>query len=138
MELKPEWRALLTAAQKAAPRAYAPYSHLHVGAALEGENGRIYPGCNVENASYGLTICAERATVFTAVADGMRSFTRLLIYTPDTESLAPCVACRQVLREFAQELEILSVGKDGATRTFRLSELLPEAFGLPVESKSEE
>ncbi len=124
-----EWAELLQAAQEAAGQAYAPYSHLHVGAALEGKSGRVYRGGNVENVSYGLTICAERAAVFAAIAAGEREFARLAIATPDRAPLAPCGACRQVLREFAADLEIRSVGKEGETRTFRLAELLPEAFG---------
>jgi cytidine deaminase len=127
-----EWQELTTAAQAVASNAYAPYSHLRVGAALEAESGRIYTGCNVENSSFGLTVCAERSAVFQAVARGEKSFARLAIFTPDAGPLSPCGACRQVLAEMGQDLRIISVGRGGLTREFRLSELLPQAFGWPA------
>ncbi len=130
------WDVLLAAAREVAKHAYAPYSHLHIGAALQGESGQIYRGCNVENASYGLTICAERAAVFAAVVAGEQGFAGLAISTPDAGPLSPCGACRQVLAEFAQDLEIVSEGKNGETRTFQLSALLPEVFrraGTPTD-----
>jgi cytidine deaminase len=123
-------RELIGAARQASRRAYAPYSGLRVGAALVGADGRVYVGCNVENASFGLTICAERAAVFGAVAAGDMRWSRLLIYTPDSAPLSPCGACRQVLAEFCGELEIVSVGKGGFTRRFGLRGLLPEGFTL--------
>jgi cytidine deaminase len=128
--MTPEWESLVAAAQAASQNAYAPYSKLRLGAALEVAQG-IYVGCNVENSSFGLTICAERAAVGCAIAAGEREFRRLVIYTEDAPPLAPCGACRQVLAEFVRELPILSVGREGAQRHFQLSELLPEAFHWP-------
>jgi len=127
-----EFRELTAAAEAVAVNAYAPYSHLRVGAALEGESGRVYTGCNVENSSFGLTVCAERAAVFEAVARGEKAFTRLAIFTPDAGPLSPCGACRQVLAEMGRDVAILSVGRGGLTREFCLSELLPQAFGWPA------
>jgi cytidine deaminase len=126
-----EWSELVVAARRAADHAYAPYSHLRVGAALQGKSGRVYTGCNVENASFGLTICAERAVIFHAIAEGERDFTRLAIATPDAPPLAPCGACRQVLAEFARDLQIRSEGAGSALRDFTLADLLPHAFDLP-------
>ena len=126
-----EFRELTAAAEAVAVNAYAPYSHLRVGAALEGESGRIYTACNVENSSFGLSVCAERAAVFQAVAQGEHRFTRLAIFTPDAGPLSPCGACRQVLAEMEGDVRIVSVGRGGLKREFLLSELLPQAFGWP-------
>lgn len=131
-----EWERLLSSAEAAAGRAYAPYSHLKVGAALESDDGRIFVGCNVENSSLGLTICAERVAVSCAVAQGAQAFRRLAVATPDAGPLSPCGACRQVLAEFADELPILSVGRGGLRREFDLKELLPRAFGWPAGEAS--
>ena len=116
---------LVTQAIDVAKRAYAPYSRFHVGAVWGGKDGRIFTGCNVENISYGLTICAERNAVFAAVAAGCREFQKIVI-TADTEVPAsPCGACRQVLAEFNPDLEVVLSNFHGSTETFRLSELLP-------------
>ena len=116
---------LVTQAIDVAKRAYAPYSRFHVGAVLVGEDGQIFTGCNVENISYGLTICAERNAVFAAVAAGCRNFEKIVI-TADTEVPAsPCGACRQVLAEFNPDLEVVLSNFHGQTEHFRLSELLP-------------
>jgi cytidine deaminase len=119
---------LIVAARTAQSRAYAPYSQFHVGAALETLDGAVFVGCNVENASYGLTICAERAAVFAAVSAGARGFRRVVVVSNVDPPAAPCGACRQVLAEFGVELPIEGVGSK-RTVSWRLSDLLPVAFG---------
>lgn len=120
--------ALVSAARAAMERAYAPYSGFRVGAAIEAEDGTIYMGCNIENASYGLTICAERAAVAAAVTAGAHRFRRVAVATDTDPPAAPCGACRQVLSEFGATLEIRSVGP-GSERRWTIAELLPDAFG---------
>jgi cytidine deaminase len=119
---------LIDAARAAQRRAYAPYSNFHVGAALESEDGTIYTGCNVENASYGLTICAERAAICAAVTAGARKFRRAVVVSDIDPPAAPCGACRQVLAEFARDLRIDGVGP-GGTVSWTIAQLLPAAFG---------
>jgi cytidine deaminase len=119
---------LIDAARTAQRRAYAPYSNFHVGAALESEDGTIYTGCNVENASYGLTICAERAAICAAVTAGARKFRRAVVVSDIDPPAAPCGACRQVLAEFGRELRIDGVGP-GGTVSWTIAQLLPVAFG---------
>ncbi len=120
--------SLTAAALAARENAHAPYSHFRVGAALEDSTGRVYTGCNVENATYGLTICAERVAVFKAMSEGARSFRRIAI-AADTDALTPpCGACRQILWEFCGDVEILLVNLHGKTEIIQLKELLPRAF----------
>jgi cytidine deaminase len=120
---------LIFAARRVAEAAWCPYSRFAVGAALLTQSGRIVAGCNVENASSGLTICAERNAVFQAVAEGERSFQRLVVYTPTPEPTSPCGACRQVLAEFAPTLPVVCVCDGPGRLETSLSELLPHAFG---------
>ncbi len=131
-----DWERLIEAAQEVSLKAYAPYSQLRVGAALEGESGNIYVGGNVENSSFGLTMCAERAALLCAVAHGERKFRRLVIFTADAGPLSPCGACRQVLAEFSEKMPIISIGRGGMRREFELTELLPQAFGWPLDDIS--
>jgi cytidine deaminase len=121
-------RDLIQRAQGAKRNAYAPYSGFKVGAALLGKSGRVYLGCNVENASYGLTICAERNAVAQAVARGERAFVKLALVIEGEEPALPCGACLQVLSEFGKDLEILSSNEEGKLVRTRLSRLLPRAF----------
>jgi cytidine deaminase len=124
------WQPLIHAARLAAQRAYCPYSDFRVGAALLTEDGSLFSGCNVENASYGLTICAERNAVFQMTAAGQRRIAALVIYTPTAAPTTPCGACRQVLREFADDsLPILSICDTDQQLSNTLGELLPNSFG---------
>lgn len=120
--------SLEAAARKAQQQAWAPYSKFRVGAALEAEDGTVFTGCNVENASYGLTICAERAALVSAVTAGARRFRRVVVVTDSEPPAAPCGACRQVLAEFGTDLMVESIS-GGSRRSWRLDQLLPDAFG---------
>lgn len=120
---------LITAAREASKRAYCPYSKFPVGAALLTAEGQIVSGCNVENASYGLTMCAERTAVFGAVVHGHRGIKAIAIYTPTSIPSAPCGACRQVLNEFAPEAEVIGICDGGDEIRMTVQELFPQAFG---------
>jgi len=122
-------RRLEKSARSAAARAYAPYSHFPVGAAVLGASGRIYSGCNVENASYGLCNCAERTAIFCAVAAGEQSVRAVAVYTPTALPTAPCGACRQVIHEFGPDALIVSVCDAKSRIETRLPALLPGALG---------
>jgi cytidine deaminase len=123
-----EMDPLLEAALNARQNAHAPFSHFKVGAALQDSAGRIHTGCNVENASYGLTLCAERVAVFKAVSEGARQFKRVAVVA-DTDTLTPpCGACRQILWEFCGDVELVLSNLHGKTETLRLKDLLPRPF----------
>lgn len=119
---------LLEAALRARENAFAPFSHFRVGAAVEDAAGVIHTGCNVENATYGLTVCAERVAIWKAVSEGVRDFRRVAV-AADTEQLTPpCGACRQILWEFCGDVEVVLVNPRGKTESFRLKELFPRGF----------
>lgn len=123
------WAALQQAAQQAAAQAYAPYSKFPVGVAMLAESGKIYTGCNVENASYGGTVCAERNAIGAAVVAGERKFTALMVYTPQDMLTPPCGICRQVIAEFfSPNAPIASCNHLHQQQNWSLGELLPAAF----------
>ena len=122
--------ALIAAALAARENAFAPYSKFRVGAAIEDSGGRIHTGCNVENSTYGLTVCAERVAVLKAISEGVRKFRRVAI-AADTDALTPpCGACRQILWEFCGDIEIVLVNLRGKTETYRLKDLFPKPFDV--------
>jgi cytidine deaminase len=122
-------RRLEKAARSAAARSYSPYSSFPVGAAVIGGSGRVYGGCNVENAAYGMCNCAERTAIFSAVAAGEREVTAVAVYTPTPLPTAPCGACRQVIHEFGPGALVISICDSKNRIETRISALLPAAFG---------
>jgi len=116
------------AALAARENAHAPYSKFRVGAALEDAGGRVHTGCNVENATYGLTLCAERVAAFKAISEGARKFRRIAIAADSDMLTPPCGACRQILWEFCGDIEIVLVNLHGKSEKLRLKELIPRAF----------
>lgn len=122
--------SLIQAALKARAHAVAPFSNFRVGAALETSDGRLYTGCNIENASYGLTMCAERVAIFKAVSEGDKNFVRMVV-AADTDTLTPpCGACRQLIWEFCGNIQLILVNPSGKTESFQSGELLPRAFDV--------
>jgi cytidine deaminase len=122
---------LLAAARLVREKAYAPYSHFHVGAAVLGANGKIYSGCNVENASFGLTCCAERNAIFAMVAAGETKIREILVIGESEEFLPPCGACRQVIAEFALPPTVVHMcNREGQSRDTTVAELVPFIFHL--------
>jgi cytidine deaminase len=118
----------ISAALQARENAHAPFSKFKVGAAIEDATGRIHTGCNVENATYGLSVCAERIAVFKAISEGARGFNRVAVVA-DTETLTPpCGACRQILWEFCGDVEIVLANLSGQSETLRLGALFPKPF----------
>ena len=121
---------LLSIADKAMENAYAPYSEFKVGAALLCSDGTVFTGCNIENATYGATNCAERTAIFKAVSEGRRDFEAIAIVSSGGGETFPCGICRQVMAEFAPELKIILRDKNGIESIYQLSELLPKSFSL--------
>ena len=121
-------RTLADAALRARQHAHAVFSDFKVGAALEDISGEVYTGCNIENATYGLTMCAERVAIFKAISEGESNFVKICVVA-DTDALTPpCGACRQIIWEFCGDVEVLMANLQGESTTFQMSELLPKAF----------
>lgn len=120
--------SLVEAALRARANAHAPFSKFHVGAALEDAEGRVFTGCNVENATYGLTVCAERVAVFKAISEGARKFRRVAVAADTETPTPPCGACRQILWEFCGDIEVVLANPRGAVETLRLGKLFPRPF----------
>ena len=123
-----EYETLVAAARAARENAHAPYSNFRVGAALRALSGRVYTGCNVENATYGLTICAERVAIFKAVSEGERGFDAIAVVAQTDKLTPPCGACRQIIWEFCGDVEIILANLKGGVEVHRASGLLPDPF----------
>ena len=121
-------KELIQTAVKMLDMAYVPYSHFHVGAALECEDGTVYTGCNIENAAFPCTICAERTAMFKAISEGNTRFKRVVVAGRSEDFCVPCGSCRQVMMEFAPEMEVICLNGRGQAKSFRLRELLPYGF----------
>lgn len=125
---KPGDKELLELAKRARERAVAPFSKFKVGAVVRAKDGRVFTGCNVENASFSLTCCAERVAIFKAISEGARDFDKVVVMTDATSLTPPCGACRQVLWEFAPKAEVILGNVRGKTKRTRVGALLPEPF----------
>ena len=119
---------MIAAARAARERAHAPFSKFKVGAAVEDEDGRIYTGCNIENATYGLTMCAERVAVFKAISEGAAKLIRIAIVADTAELTPPCGACRQILWEFSGDVELILANLSGASERLRIGQIFPRPF----------
>jgi cytidine deaminase len=123
-----EYESLISAARQARENAHAPYSNFRVGAALRATSGRIFGGCNVENATYGLTVCAERVAIFKAISEGERGFDAISVVT-DTDTLTPpCGACRQLIWEFCGDVPVIMANLKGKIEVIQMSQLFPKPF----------
>jgi len=123
-----EHETLIAAARQARENAHAPYSNFRVGAALRARSGRVYTGCNVENATYGLTLCAERVAIFKAISEGERGFDAIAVVTHTDLLTPPCGACRQIIWELCGDVEIVLANLKGGVEVHRASKLLPQPF----------
>lgn len=119
---------LIDAAREARDRAHAPYSNFQVGAAVETEDGTVYTGCNVESATYGLTMCAERVAIWKGVSEGAKNFGRIAVVVDTEELTPPCGACRQVIWELCGDVPVTLANLNGKTETIQMCDLLPRAF----------
>lgn len=121
-------KKLIESAKTAREKAHAPFSNFKVGASLSNENGEIFTGCNIENASYGLTMCAERVAVFKAISEGKQDFTQIAVVADTDELTPPCGPCRQIIWEFCGDIPVTMANLKGDSETMKMSELLPRAF----------
>lgn len=122
-------KKLIKAAKQAREKAFAPYSKFYVGAAVETKNGKIYAGGNIESASYGLTVCAERVAIWKAVSEGEREFIKIAVIVDTEELTPPCGACRQIIWEFCGDVPVILENLQGKSETLQMKDLLPRAFG---------
>ena len=127
--MKKEYEKLIQEAEKARKKAYTPYSKFKVGAAVLCDDGKIFSGCNIENASFGLTICAERVAFFKAISEGSTKIKAIAVIGNTNKPCSPCGACRQVISEFGEDIPLIMTNLKGDVRIKKIKELLPEAFG---------
>jgi cytidine deaminase len=127
--MKEEFKKLIKEAEKARKRAYTPYSKFKVGAAVLSSDGKIFSGCNIENASFGMSVCAERVAIFKAISEGSTKFKAIAVIGDTDKPCSPCGACRQVISEFGEEILLIMANLKGDVKIKKIGELLPEAFG---------
>ena len=127
--MKKEYKKLIKEAEKVRKRAYTPYSKFKVGAAVLSVDGKIFTGCNIENASFGLAVCAERVAIFKAISEGSTKFEAIAVIGNTDKPCSPCGACRQVISEFGEDIPLIMTNLNGDVKIKKIKELLPEAFG---------
>jgi len=127
--MKVEYKKLINEAEKIRKRAYTPYSKFKVGAAVLCVDGKIFTGCNIENASFGLAVCAERVAIFKAISEGSTKFKAIAVVGDTDKPCSPCGACRQVISEFGEDIPLIMANLKGDVKIKKIKELLPEAFG---------
>ena len=127
--MKEEFKKLIKEAEKARKKAYTPYSKFKVGAAVLSVDGKIFTGCNIENASFGLTVCAERVAIFKAISEGSTKFEAIAVIGNTDKACSPCGSCRQVISEFGEDITLIMANLKGDIKIKKIKELLPEAFG---------
>jgi len=127
--VKKDYEKLIKEAEKARKRAYTPYSKFKVGAAVLGADGKIFTGCNIENASFGMSVCAERVAIFKAISEGSTKFEAIAVIGDTDKPCSPCGACRQVISEFGENILLILANLKGDVKIKKIRELLPEAFG---------
>ena len=127
--MKEKYEKLIKEAERAKKKAYTPYSKFKVGAAVLCADGKIFTGCNIENASFGLTVCAERVAIFKAISEGSTKFEAIAVISDTEKPCSPCGACRQVMSEFCEDAPLIMANSKGDVKIKKVKELLPEAFG---------